>query len=195
MIKEVRFTVKSIRVNRPEVSISKLVADLPFIWNLSECKQLKPGKWLLNLQVICQLCLCFSDMWASLLLNVSWINNNLSISKLNSFVTFFQFSNLWTRFIPSNSLNTLWKKLYCIVTLFQPLLIEVFKKKQKCFNSKIYNFNSTNDGESSQKSHCPSNSWQFINKVGCCVLCNSVKGWGVKLNSHKSQFSLHRFII
>ena len=54
-------------------------------------------------------------------------------------------------------------------------------------SSKVENFYSTDDGESSEKSHGASNCRQHVHKLGCSVLGDSVKCWGVKINPDISQ--------
>ena len=56
------------------------------------------------------------------------------------------------------------------------------------FPRKVDNFDCTDDGEPSEKSHGATNCRQHVNKFCCPVLGDSVKRWGVKVNPHKSQF-------
>ena len=55
------------------------------------------------------------------------------------------------------------------------------------FGRIVENLNSTNDRESSEKSHGASNCWQHVHKLCRCILLDSVKCWGVEINPHKLQ--------
>ena len=57
-----------------------------------------------------------------------------------------------------------------------------FFKKLK---SKISYFHSTDDGESSEKTHCSTNCRQDVNKLYSFILGNSVICWCVKINPYK----------
>ena len=55
-------------------------------------------------------------------------------------------------------------------------------------DSKVNNLYSTDDGKSSQQSHCSSNSWHFGNKSGFLILGDQVKCWSGKINFDPVKF-------
>ena len=55
------------------------------------------------------------------------------------------------------------------------------------FPCKVHNLHCTDNGEPSEETHGASNCWQHVNKLCCLILCNSVKCWGIEINSHKSK--------
>ena len=62
----------------------------------------------------------------------------------------------------------------------------LFKDAPKYLKTEVYNLNSTNNGESSEKSHGAPNCRQNVNKLCCTVLSDFVKYWSVKKDSHNS---------
>ena len=55
------------------------------------------------------------------------------------------------------------------------------------FCCKIHYFHSTDNGETSEKSHGASNCWQHVYKFCCSVLGDFVECWGVKVDPYISQ--------
>ena len=50
--------------------------------------------------------------------------------------------------------------------------------------NEIDNFHSTDDGEPSEESHGPSNSWQHVHKLCCSILGDSIECGSAKINSY-----------
>ena len=65
-------------------------------------------------------------------------------------------------------------------------LLHFLTKIEDEFSCKVDYFHSTNDGETSEKPHGASYSWQHVHKFCCSVLGDSVKCWGVKEDPHIS---------
>ena len=63
-------------------------------------------------------------------------------------------------------------------------------KVEKTSACKVENLHSTDDGESSEKSHGASNCRQHVHKLCSSVLGDFVKSWGVKVNSYEFKFVL-----
>ena len=61
------------------------------------------------------------------------------------------------------------------------LFLECLKNN---FYGKVDNLHSTDDGEASEKSHGATYCRQHVHKFSCPVLGDSVKCWGVKVDSH-----------
>ena len=55
------------------------------------------------------------------------------------------------------------------------------------FPRKVDNFDCTDDGEPSEKSHSATNCRQHVSKFCCAVLVNQQICWGMENYSHKSQ--------
>ena len=64
-----------------------------------------------------------------------------------------------------------------VISLFEKFS---FDKIQTYFNRKVDYFHTTNDRESSQESHCSSNSRKHVHKLGRAVPGNPIKDRGVK---------------
>ena len=58
---------------------------------------------------------------------------------------------------------------------------------EKYFDHKVSNLDSTDNGESSEKSHGASNGWQHVHKLCCSVLGDFVECWGAKIYSYISE--------
>ena len=67
------------------------------------------------------------------------------------------------------------------------LLILLLKQINGSFPCKVENLHSTDDGESSEKSHGASNCWQHVHKLCWFIHGDFVKSWCVKVDPHKSQ--------
>ena len=67
---------------------------------------------------------------------------------------------------------------------FVQSIFECFEDDLDC---KVGNLHSTDDGEASEESHGSTNSWQYVYKLSCPVLGDSVKGCCIKVNPYKSQ--------
>ena len=63
-------------------------------------------------------------------------------------------------------------------------------KANKYFDYKVDNLHSTDEGKSSEKPHCASNSRQLRFKVCFFILGDLVKSWGVEIDSYPLQFGL-----
>ena len=63
----------------------------------------------------------------------------------------------------------------------------LFHEVENNFSSKVDNLNSTDNGESSEKSHGASNCRQHVHKLCSSIFCDSVKCRSVKVYPHKSQ--------
>ena len=70
----------------------------------------------------------------------------------------------------------------------------IFEDFEDDLDSKIDHLHSTDDTESSEESHGSPNGWQHINKLGCPILGDSVKGCCIKVKPHKSQIQFRRII-
>ena len=87
---------------------------------------------------------------------------------------------------------------YILFLLIRMCLICLFKLVRKHFENDLYskvdNLDSTDDRKPSEETHCSSNGRQHVHKLGCPVLGDSVKGCGIKINPHKSQFQIRRIV-
>ena len=94
-----------------------------------------------------------------------------------------------------NNQTTLWVILFGIDVLTYTginlkhfvffLYLIVFTNVFYYHYSKIDDFNSTDDGESCQKSHGASNCWQLVHKFCWSILGDSVKCRGIKVDPNK----------
>ena len=69
----------------------------------------------------------------------------------------------------------------------------IYKSKYNLY-TKIHNLHCSDDGESSEKSHCAPNSRQNVSKLDCIIFCDSVKCWAVKIDSHKLECCIMLYI-
>ena len=65
----------------------------------------------------------------------------------------------------------------------------------QAFEQEVEYLNSTDDGEPSEQSHGSSNSREHFNRLGCTILGDPVKCWGVKVNSDHLQIVLPLIIL
>ena len=64
--------------------------------------------------------------------------------------------------------------------------VALFDKFPDIFGSEVDDLHSTDDGESSEESHVATYCWYLVHKLYSSIFCDSVKSWGVEVDSHKS---------
>ena len=77
-------------------------------------------------------------------------------------------------------------RIFC----FKIISKNTFKNVKNDLDSKIEKLHSTYNGKSSEKSHGSSNEWKHVYKLNCFILCDSIKGCGIKINLDKSELKV-----